>query len=173
MCSGNDTPLAAEAFRRGVHGYSAKPFTLEAIKCSIARVLQQGRISMAQQPTHHNKTDPTTGDDPSAMTPRPFPALGQTASSHCLARRGKPRGTQIRRLLQQCRQWLIEHSLSFHLAQSAAVEPPPQWWAALELRNELAHRRIQRLSSRSIKGSGPIVIPEIIELEVLRREVPW
>jgi hypothetical protein len=130
---------------------------------------QKGRISMAQQPTHHNKTDPTTGDDPPLVTPRPFSYLGQTASSSGLSRLGKPRGTQIGRLLRQCRQWLIERSLPFHLAHSASVELPPPLWVALEL----THRRIRRLSPRSIDGSGPIVIPEIIELEVLRREVPW
>ena len=134
---------------------------------------QKGRIAMAQQPTHHNKADTTAGDNSLPVAPRPVPYLCQTASSRGSPQLGKPRRAHIRRLLRQCRLWLIEHSLSFHLAQSTSVDPPPQLWATLELRNELTYRRLRRVSARSLEGSGPIVIPEIIELEVLRSEVPW
>jgi hypothetical protein len=134
---------------------------------------QKGRIAMTQQPTHCNKADTTTGDDPPPVAPRPFPHLGQTISSRGRPHVGKPRRTQIRRFIRQCRQWLTEHSLSSHLAHSAAGEPPLQLWVTLELRNELTYRRIRRVSPRSVDGSGPIVIPEIIEQEVLRRGIPW
>ena len=127
---------------------------------------------MTQQSTHHNKADTTTGDDPPAVAQRPVPSL-QRESSRGFPQLGKPRRTRIRRLIWQCRLWLIEHSLSFHLAHSASVEPPPQLWVNLELRNELTYRRLRRVPARSAEGSGPIVIPEVIELEVLRREVPW
>jgi hypothetical protein len=167
------TPLVAEAFRRGVHDYIARPFTLEAIKCSMARALEQGRISMAQQPTHHNKAGTTTGHDPLPVTQRPVPSLGQTKSSRYLSRLGRTHSIQIRRLVRQCRQWLTAHKRSCQQAHSGSVGPPPPWWAALELRNESEHRRIRRVYCRSAEGSGPIVIPEIIEREVLRREVPW
>jgi hypothetical protein len=83
------------------------------------------------------------------------------------------RHAQIRCLIRHCRLWLIEHSLSFHLAHSVSVEPPPQLWVGLELRNELTYRRMRQVSCRPATGSGPIVIPEILELEVLRHEVPW
>jgi hypothetical protein len=134
---------------------------------------QKGRISMAQQPTHHHKADTTAGDNSLPVAPRPVPYFCPTASSRGSPQLGKPRRAQIRRLLRQCRLWLIEHSLSFHLAHSASGDLPPQLWVALELRNELTYRRLRHVSARSIKSSGPIVIPEIIELEVLRREVPW
>ena len=134
---------------------------------------QKGRIAMTQQPTHHHKADTTAGDDSPPIAPRHVPYLCPTASSRGSPQLGKPRRAQIRHLLRQCRLWLIEHSLSFHLAQSASVDLPPQLWATLELRNELTYRRLRRVSARSPEGSGPIVIPEIIELEVLRSEVPW
>jgi hypothetical protein len=127
---------------------------------------------MTQQPSNHNKVNTTTGNDPPAVAQHPVPSL-QRESSHGFPEQGKPRRTQIRRLIWQCRLWLIEHSLSFHLAHSASVEPPPQLWIILELRNESERRRIRRVPSRSIEGSGPIVIPEIIEREVLRHGVPW
>ena len=127
---------------------------------------------MTQQPTHRNKADTTTGDDPPPVAQRPVPSL-QRESSRGFPQLGKPRRTQIRRFIRQCRQWLTEHSLSSHLAHSAAGEPPLQLWVTLELRNELTYRRIRRVSPRSVDGSGPIVIPEIIEQEVLRRGVPW
>ena len=128
---------------------------------------------MTQQPIHHNKADTTVGDNSLSVAPRPVPYLCPTASSRGSPQLGKPRRAQIRRLLRQCRLWLLDHSLSFHLAQSASVDLPPQLWVALELRNELTYRRLRHVSARSIEGSGPIVIPEIIEREVLWREVPW
>jgi hypothetical protein len=127
---------------------------------------------MTQQPTHHNKANTTTGDDPPPVAQRPVPSLPGESSGGA-PQLGTLRCPQIRRLLRQCRLWLIEHSLSFHLAHSASGDLPPQLWVALELRNELTYRRIRHVPPRSIESSGPIVIPEIIELEVLRREVPW
>jgi hypothetical protein len=126
---------------------------------------------MAQPPTHHHKADTTA--NPLPVTPRPVPSLCQTESSPCLWRPGQPRSAQIRRLIRQCRRWLIEHRLSFHQTHSAAVKPPLQVWVALELRNASDYRRARRVSFRSREGSGPIVIPEIIELEVLQRGMPW
>jgi hypothetical protein len=128
---------------------------------------------MTQHPTHRHKPDTTAGHDPLPVAPRPCPCLGQTTSSGGLPHLGKTCHAQIRRLVRQCRQWLTAHKRSFKQAHSGSVGPPPPWWVALELRNELTYRRIRRVSPRSVQGSGPIVIPEIIELEVLRREVPW
>jgi hypothetical protein len=128
---------------------------------------------MARQPTHHNKSNPTTRDDPPLVAQRPIPSLCRTASSYCLFQLGKLRYAQIRCLIRQCRQWLAAHQPPLQQTQSGSVGPPLQWWVALELRNESEHRRIRRVPSQSIKSSGPIVIPEIIELEVLRRGIPW